>query len=278
MVVRTWAMRGTLHLVATRDLGWTLAPLGPRMLANDQRRRTQLGLDAATCERALPLIRDALATRGPLTRAELAAVLAPHGIPTAGQAMPHLLYYAAYRALICFGPDHAGEPTYALIEQWLGQRFRPAPVIPPGQMVPEEARLSGLATRYIHAYGPARPEDFAAWAGVPLSLARASWRLLAPVLAEIEVSGEKTWIAKGLIPWLDRLESTSDRAPLVNLIPAYDPYLLGYHSHNLVVAPEFARRIHPGGGVYHNALLVDGRAMGGRWARGAPSGGATGWT
>ena len=176
MVVRTWAMRGTLHLVATRDLGWTLAPLGPRMLANDQRRRTQLGLDAATCERALPLIRDALATRGPLTRAELAAVLAPHGIPTAGQAMPHLLYYAAYRALICFGPDHAGEPTYALIEQWLGQRFRPAPVIPPGQMVPEEARLSGLATRYIHAYGPARPEDFAAWAGVPLSLARASWR------------------------------------------------------------------------------------------------------
>src|SRR4051812_21085241 len=27
-VVRTWAMRGTLHLVATADLGWLLALLG----------------------------------------------------------------------------------------------------------------------------------------------------------------------------------------------------------------------------------------------------------
>src|SRR5579864_5129625 len=38
-VVRTWAMRGTLHLLAAEDVGWLGALLGPIFLAAGARRR-----------------------------------------------------------------------------------------------------------------------------------------------------------------------------------------------------------------------------------------------
>ena len=70
-IVRTWGQRGTLHLLATEDLGWLLPLFGPIFIAGDRRRREELGLDEDTCARAIHIIRDALATHGPLTRAEL---------------------------------------------------------------------------------------------------------------------------------------------------------------------------------------------------------------
>src|SRR5690242_10289244 len=38
-VVRTWGLRGTLHLLAAEDLGWLLPLLGPVFVARDRRRR-----------------------------------------------------------------------------------------------------------------------------------------------------------------------------------------------------------------------------------------------
>ena len=44
-IVRTWCMRGTLHLVAADDLGWLLPLLGPVFVRKSQRRYDQLGLN-----------------------------------------------------------------------------------------------------------------------------------------------------------------------------------------------------------------------------------------
>ena len=90
LIIRTWAMRGTLHLVATEDLPWLLALLGPTFAAGDRRRRLQLGLDDATSARGVQVIRNALATSGPLTRAELLKVLTAHGINAEGQCHDHI--------------------------------------------------------------------------------------------------------------------------------------------------------------------------------------------
>jgi hypothetical protein len=43
-VVRTWAMRGTLHMVAAEDLRWLVDLLGPTFIARSRPRRRQLGL------------------------------------------------------------------------------------------------------------------------------------------------------------------------------------------------------------------------------------------
>ena len=52
-IIRMWGPRGTLHLLATEDIGWLLALLGPIFIAGDRRRREELGLDEETCTRGI---------------------------------------------------------------------------------------------------------------------------------------------------------------------------------------------------------------------------------
>jgi hypothetical protein len=202
--------------------------------------------------RAVHLIDEALAAHGPLTRAEVAAILAPHGIPTAGQATIHLLGRAALEGVICLGPLRGRQLTYVLIDDWIGR----------GRPLAREAALAELTRRYLAAFGPATPEDLAAWSGLPLRDVRAGWQQVAGALLAVSSEGRPAWLLAERADWLADSPGTS---PEVRLLPRYDTYLLGYRSREWVVAPAFARRIHPGGGIIHPALLVDGRACG-TWA------------
>ncbi len=248
-VVRTWLMRGTLHMVAAEDVGWMVPLLGPRFAAAGRGRRLELGLDDGTCERALPVIREVLSSRGPLTRPELVAEVRGRGIgvdPT-GQAGAHLVAYAAMRGLICRGPERdRDEPTYVLLADWVGAPTEREP----------EAALAELARRYLSGHGPATPADFAAWAGIGAVQAREGFRLVGSQLAEVDVAGEPAWV---LAP---ATIANDQAAPCVRLLPAFDAYLLGYASRELAVPAQFARRIQAGGGWIHPAVVVDGLAVG----------------
>src|SRR5262245_6523722 len=46
-IIRTWPMRGTLHLVAPEDVRWMLALLTPRIIAKSAKRHEQLSLNEA---------------------------------------------------------------------------------------------------------------------------------------------------------------------------------------------------------------------------------------
>src|SRR5579864_8913333 len=75
-IVRAWGPRGTLHLLATEDLGWLLSLFGPVFIAGDRPRRMQLELDDETSARGARAIRDILASQGPMTRDALVEQLA----------------------------------------------------------------------------------------------------------------------------------------------------------------------------------------------------------
>src|SRR5690349_3114293 len=72
-VLRTWPMRGTVHLVPSEDAHWMLDLMGSRQLAGAEKRRAQIGLDAQTAERAVDLLGFALAGGKRLTRSECMA-------------------------------------------------------------------------------------------------------------------------------------------------------------------------------------------------------------
>jgi hypothetical protein len=248
-IVRTWCMRGTLHLLATEDLGWLLALLGPIFVRSGQRRRKQLGLNEETSHKGVRVIRDRLAEHGPQTRGEIANELIRQGVPAQGQAAYHLLYMAGLQRIICLGPDRDSEQTFVLLEDRIA----------PDTMVTEEAAQAELARRYFSAYGPATPEDLASWSGLPVGQARAACEGVRSQLFEVELEGDPMWMLKSRRALL---EEPPPRAPLVRLLPRFDTYLLGYKSRELVVDSQHARRIHPGGGMLRPALLVDGRALG----------------
>lgn len=258
-VVRTWAMRGTLHMLPAEDVSWLVGLLGPALAAGDRRRRLQLGLNEILVERAILAIRSALAASGPLTRAELMRTLAQKGVTvdsrTNGAA--HLCFQAAARGLICRGPDRADdEPTYVLLDDWVGTRRLRRPKHP----------LAELATRYLGAYGPADVRDFSSWAGIPMADARQGFERIQTRLVEVEVAGKPAWMLAGT----DRAAMGS--GPCVRLLGAFDAYLLGYARRDLALSPSFGRRIQAGGGWIHPALVVDGRVVG-TWRQQWPAGG-----
>jgi hypothetical protein len=250
-VVRTWAMRGTLHMVAAEDAGWLVALLGPVFAAAGRRRRLQLGLDDERCERALRALPAVLAG-GPLPRAELVRGLAARGvrIDPAGQAAAHLVGYAAMRGLICRGPDLDGdEPGYVLLEDWTGG----------GRTLAPEDALAELARRYLGGHGPAAPEDLAAWSGLPLGRARRAFELVAGELREVSWDGRRLWAAAGAGRAAGRARTAG---PVVRLLPRFDDYLLGWRGRDVVLDPRFARRVQAGGGWIHATMVLDGRVAG----------------
>ncbi|GAA0284297.1 winged helix DNA-binding domain-containing protein [Cryptosporangium japonicum] len=223
--VRTWLMRGTLHLVAASDAGWMLSVLGPRNRARDARRRAQLGLDDAVCDRAVAALPDVLAD-GPLDRAEVVARLASAGVVIGpGQAAPHLLAYAASLGVLALGPEVArGKATYRLLD--------PGP--PPSADATAE-----LARRYLDGHQPAGWADFAAWSGLGARPARAAFAAL----------DDPTPTPRG------------PAGPTVRLVGHFDPYLLGYADKTAAVPAEFVARVRTGGGFVTPTVLVDGRAV-----------------
>jgi hypothetical protein len=247
-LVVAWLGRGTLHLVTPEDYPWLLGLTAPTGTAGGERRLRQEGVTADDAERAVAIAERALAADGPLSRAELAERIAPSGIRTAGQATPHLLGLAARRGIALLGPVRDGERLFARARDWLGE----APELPlAGDR--REAALAELARRYLRGHGPATDADLAAWIGLPLRDARAGLRAIGGELAEAD--------AGGLVDLASRPEPDAE-ALAPRLLPAFDPYLLGWKDRGFAVRAAHARRVHPGGGMLRAVAASDGVAVG----------------
>ena len=236
-LVRLWAMRGTIHLVVAEDARWLVELLSGPTLRGSHRRLSQLGVPAGDVPRAVKAITRALASAGPLTRAELMEHVARTGVTTDGQAAAHLCGVTALQGLTVNGPNRSGRPSFVLRDDWLGSDL---PSLPRGEALAE------LARRYERAFRPATAEDFATWSGLPLRDARAGFSSLAPRGA--------------------RTGPRAPKPPDIRLLPAFDTYLLGYRSREFAVPPEHARAVAPGGGIIRPTVVENGRAVG-TWRR-----------
>jgi hypothetical protein len=242
-LVVAWLCRGTLHVVDRDDYAWLLALTAPGRLTSNARRLAQEGVSPDDAERAGAILERALQDEGPLTRRQLADRIAAHGIRTEGQAIVHLLARAALRGVIVLGPLRDGAHAFALTRDWLGAQ-------PP---VARDTALAELARRYLRGHGPASAADLAAWAGLALRDARAGLDAIAPELKR-----------RGDLLDLAAREAPPGTIP-ARLLPAFDPYLLGWKDRSFAVPARHAKRIHPGGGMLRATATVDGRAVG-TWA------------
>ena len=247
-LVKTWAMRGTLHLLRADEL-----PLWLGALATYRDRLkpawfrafeiTPEGLETFTAA-----VADALEDRM-LTRAELGEEVlrrtGDRGLAAVAEgSWGPVLKPAAWRGLLCFAPDSGRNVRLTSPRTWVG------PIEP---MDPEEA-LDEVARRYLRAYGPATREDFARWWSV--SPAQAG-RRLKRVAVEVTRAGEPAWALPG-----DAFEAGPSGR--VNLLPAFDPYVIGVTKHSTALMPDasFKARVHREAGWVSPVLLVDGRIEG----------------
>lgn len=129
------------------------------------------------------------------------------------------------------------------------------------QLEERQARAE-LARRYLEAYGPATPEDFASWSGVSIGQARAGFEAISNQILEVTTIDAPAWMLKRNSHRIDEAWGKSR----VHLLPRYDAYLLGYASRDFMVSQPYAKRIHPGGGLIRQSVIADGCAVG-LWRR-----------
>jgi hypothetical protein len=252
-LVRTWAMRGTLHLVDQRDLGWLIPLLGPSFIKKGTTRRLELGLDERKVVRGLEEVRAILHEDGALTRSELIERLNDRGvdIDPKSQAPYHLLVRAALEGIVGVGPESdLGEQTFYLVANPDAMR----------KCISGDQGQAELARRYLSGYGPASLKDFSSWSGQSLSEAKRGWDTLREngAIRPITVEEQVLW---SLCPQGKDSERMAVRGTVVNLLPAFDPYVLGYDDRRYLVPEAYRREVYHGGQTVP-VVLVDGLVAG----------------
>jgi hypothetical protein len=249
-IVRSWPLRGTLHLVAGEDLGWLLALTAPRATASAAGRRAALGITAADVEMARETAQAALTGRRVLTREALLAAFDAAGVSTLGQRGYHLLWYLGQTGTLVLGATDGRNQTFALLDEWVPR---------PRRLDGDEA-LGELALRYFHGHGPATVADLARWSGLTVGDVRRGIAICARRLTTLELDGVTYYLAS------ETLEGSTPTAR-VHLLPGFDEYLLGYGDRTAALAPEHIDAIVPGGnGMFKPTIVVEGEVVG-TWKR-----------
>ena len=247
-IVRSWTMRGTLHIIPARDLRWVVGITGDRQYRQAAPQYRRLGLDGATLARCEAAVRAALAGGGRLTRAELFDVLRGIGVDPADQRGGNVLYGLAVHGVVCQGPvvprgsGVTREQYVVLVDDWVTQ----------SAATPSDP-VAALFRRFVAAHGPATAEDFAWWAGLALTPARAAAESAAAHLVEVD---------QGVFVAPEVAQADPD-APAVFALPSFEEYYISYADRDALCAPEFRAPIGPGkNGMVRPILVAHGQVVG----------------
>ena len=251
-ILRTWPMRGTIHLVPAEDARWMVTLLAGRPVRSAAGTFRKIGLTDDVLARAADVVTGALRGGRQLPRKDLYALLTEAGIdcsasPNGGRGN-HILGYLSHTGLLCIGPVRRGQPVFVLLDEWV-----PAPREP-------AEPLAELAVRYFASHGPATVRDFGWWAGLTLADAKRAIGLAGPALAAEDRDGELFWAGP------DRGGETAPPDGAY-LLPAFDEYTVAYKDRSLLAdgGPQ-ARSDQLNSDLLNPVMLLDGRAAG-LWKR-----------
>lgn len=256
-IVRSWPMRGTLHLVPAEELGWMLSLTTPRLWAGSTTRRRDLGLDEATIERAREVALGALSGGRELTRAAFLAVLQQAGIDAAGQRGYHLIWHLAQSGTLCWGRQLDAQQMLVLLDDW----------VPRPRRLERDEALGEFLVRYLVGHGPAPLTDFAWWSQLTMADAKTALAVAAPHLTGLDVDGVQHLLAAANdVGPLPRAAPGRGRDAVLAL-PGFDEHLLGYRDRSFAIEPENLTRVVPGkNGIFLPLMIRAGRVIG-TWRR-----------
>ncbi len=281
-LVKTHGPRGTVHLLPTADLPmWTGAlsavpppasPFPPEVrLTPEQTEQVIEAAGAVTSDAELDI--DELTEAIVATTGSWAGDLVMPAFQGMWPRWRQALGAAAHRGALCYGPNRGRRVTYTNPARWL-PGFAPAD---------GTVALTELVRRYLRAYGPATPRQFAQWIGgtpgwatrlfeslateslaakplatKPLATDSLATGSLAAGLHQVDFDGTPAWVAAGDTA----MPAVAPRG--LRLLPYFDAYTIGSQPRQRLFPGRAAERALSPSGQAGNfpVLLVDGTVAG----------------
>ena len=268
-LVRAWCMRRTLYLLPAEEVALFVRG-SARRAEKEVRWMRNHGVSETTVDSLIASVLGALGK--PSTRTEIAEDVArsmggevryrPGGggwgnrrkepwvrIGRSAWPVVYLLHVAGARGVVCSGPARGGEATYVRGDRWVRHwADRPGP-----------AAEEELLRRYLGAFGPATPADFALWSGVRLRDAHEIWARLESELARVDLAGWGTWVLRRD---LATLQEARPDGPVARLLPHFDAYLLAHEERSHLVARGHQQKVYRSQGWISPVLLHGGEVVG----------------
>jgi hypothetical protein len=258
-LIKTWAMRGTLHLLTPEDAGAFLSLIASGRNWERPSWQKYFGVSPKQLDALREVVRGALDGKA-LTREELiVAITARRGYGHLGDALRSgwgtLLKPYAWQGDLCFGPSRGNRVTFVRPEDASSRWVR----------LPEPDEAAAIAiVAYLRAYAPATMHNFHSW----LSQGRVSTRqvrkwfdAVSDQLREIEVDGERRYVLRRD---LEEIVSTKP-TKAVRLLPGFDQYVLGPGTDDAHVVPAARRRAVSQQSGWIAPIVVAGGVVRGTW-------------
>ena len=260
-LIKTWAMRGTLHLLTPEDAGGFLSLMASGRSWERPSWQSYFGVTPKQLDALREVVRETLDGKV-LTREELiAAVIARRGYGHLGEALRSgwgtLLKPYAWQGDLCFGPSRGNRATFMRPEDASSRWVR----LPE----PDDAAAMVIAA-YLRAYGPATIENFRNWLSrgrISVRQLRTWFSTLGDRLGEVEVDGERRYVLAADLEDLAAAKPT--RA--VRLLPGFDQYVLGPGTEDGHVIPAARRRAVSMQSGWIAPVVVAGGVVSGTWSR-----------
>ena len=251
-LVKTWAMRGTLHLLPSDELAlWSGALRTRSYLWRSSAWLRYFNVAVEELEGLFATIGTALEGQA-LTREEIAIVVGELAGPQAREHLASgwgsLLKPVAMEGRLVFGPNRGRNVVFVSPRTWIGP-FEPQET---------EAAMRELTRRWLRVYGPGSQHDLAHWWGTSAGRARKALEGLGDELVEVEVEGRRAF---ALADDAGALEQAATEGP-ARLLAGFDPYVVGFFPRDGLVEPEFKARVSRTAGWISPVVLVGGKAVG----------------
>ncbi|OLL12517.1 hypothetical protein BKH17_05615 [Actinomyces oris] len=173
-LVRSWPMRGTVHITTADDHHWLRAALMHRTDAWVRNSEKAYGVDTALCERAAEVALGLIDDQGPLMRSVLLAAWQEAGLMEAfrGEDVSayrrrHLLVRLQREGILVQGPRSSNEHLVMDARHLPDADSGPAGADVAHGGTGHRAACAHIAYRYATSHGPVSAEDLARWTTLP---------------------------------------------------------------------------------------------------------------
>jgi hypothetical protein len=258
-LIKTWAMRGTLHYLTPEEAGIYLSLLAAGRSWEVPSWQKYFGMRPGDYDEMRLVARDALDGRA-LTREELAAEMVKrprlrHIGTEMASGWGTLLKPLAWQGDLCFGPSRGNRVTFVRPDQassrWAG--------IPDAEAAAPRAIMA-----YLGAYGPATVDGFGRFISrgrVAKRSLRAWFAALGSRVVEVDVDGEATLL---LAEHAEELAATRPSQEL-RLLGGFDGWVLGPGTEDTHIIPSPHRRAVSRQSGWIAPVVVLGGVVAGTW-------------